>query len=206
MDIKEVREYTKVYVESLVYDTIFYDEIYKQKQLNRIENAENLSRFVSAIEKGNRFDYLNFLNRCSVITDKECANEVYNIWTMQEQFFGCGMAKIRMIKFMKLANKNIIFPAEIEQLTDNDMIPIYRGTSVNNYRGLSWTLEQKKAEWFAKRFPIGDSKRYVFDGKIRKKDIIAFFNDRNEKEVVCDYRKIKDIHCKEVNMDEIISY
>ena len=33
---------------------------------------------------------------------------------------------------------------------------------------------------------------------MEKQDIIEFFDSRNEEEVVCDYRKIKDIRCEEI--------
>ena len=69
---------------------------------------------------------------------------------------------------------------------------------VNNYRGLSWTIDKSVAEWFARRFGHDGDKCYVFTGTINKKDIFALFSSRNEKEVVCDYRKIKNIQCEEI--------
>ena len=37
---------------------------------------------------------------------------------------------------------------------------------------------------------------------IKKKDIIAFFDSRNEDEIVCDYRKVKDIQCEEIVLEK----
>ena len=106
---------------------------------------------------------------------------------------------------MKIADKEISLPDSIEQLSDDDMVTIYRGVRVNNYKGLSWTIDKQRAEWFAKRFGINGEKGYVFTGLIKKKDIIAFFDSRNEEEVVCDYRKIKDIQCEEIILSSVES-
>ena len=205
MDFERVKEYTKIYIDSLLYNTPFRDEAYRQDQLAKIDDAKNLFQCIHIINKGNRFDYLNFLHKYEVITDQECADMVYSIWTMQERFYECGMAKTKLIRFMKIADKEISLPDSIEQLSDDDMVTIYRGVRVNNYKGLSWTIDKQRAEWFAKRFGINGEKGYVFAGLIKKKDIIAFFDSRNEEEVVCDYRKIKDIQCEEIILSSVES-
>ena len=101
-----------------------------------------------------------------------------------------------------MAGKEISLPDNLEQLSDDDMITVYRGVRVNNYKGLSWTTDKQCAEWFAKRFGISEEKSYVFTGQIKKKDIIAFFDNRNEEEIVCDYRKVKDIRCEEIILEK----
>ncbi|MBR5596647.1 MAG: hypothetical protein IKW30_04480 [Lachnospiraceae bacterium] len=198
MNIENLKEYTKIYIDSLLYSTPFRDEAYRQEQLTKIEDAKNLFLCMYIINKGNRFDYLNFLHKYKVITDQECADAVYNIWTTQERFHDCGMTKTKLIKFMKMADKEISLPDNIELLSDNDMVTIYRGVRINDYKGLSWTVDKQRAEWFAKRFGINGENGYVFTGQIKKKDIIAFFDSRNEVEIVCDYRKVKDIQCEEI--------
>lgn len=198
MDIETIKEYTSFYVDSLKYDNAFYDEIYRNRQTDRIANAEKLEQCLNAVNKGNRFDFLNFLHKYGVITDQECADMVYSIWTMQERFYNCGMAKTKMIKFMKMAEKTLVLPEDIAKLPDDSMITIYRGVKENDYKGLSWTIDRNIAEWFAKRFSYNVNKVYLFSGQLKKRDIIAFFDCRNENEVVCDYRKIKDVQCEEI--------
>ena len=153
---------------------------------------------MNVINKGNRFDFLNFLYKYNVITDQECADTLYSIWTMQERFYDCGMAKTKMIKFMKMAEKSLVLPDDIDKLSDDSVITIYRGVKENDYKGLSWTIDKNTAIWFAKRFSNGDC--YVFTGQLKKKDIIAYFNNRDEAEIVCDYRKIKHISCEKVQL------
>lgn len=198
MDIKRIRNASYIYISSLEYDGSCYEENEKQTRLERINKADRFSQCLNAINKGNRFDYLNWLHKQCLITDQECANAVYSIWTMQENFYRCSMSKEKLIKMMKIAEKSPLFQSDIDDLSDEDTITIYRGVKVNNYRGLSWTVDKSVAEWFARRFRHNGDKCYVFTGIINKRNILALFTSRNEKEVVCDYRKIKNILCEEI--------
>lgn len=198
MDIEKIKSVSCIYISSLEYDSFYYEKDEKQRRLGWIEKADRFSQCLSAINKGNRFDYLDWLHKNGLITDQECADAVYSIWTMQERFYRCGMSKAKMIKFMKIAEKSPLVQSDIDDLSDEKTVTIYRGAKVNNYRGLSWTVDKSVAEWFARRFRHDGDKCYVFTGIINKKDILTLFNSRNEKEVVCDYRKIKNIQCEEI--------
>lgn len=198
MDIERIKNASYIYISSLEYDGSYYQEDEKQTRLERINKADTLSQCLCSINKGNRFDYLNWLHKGNLITDQECADKVYSIWTMQENFYRCGMSKEKLIKMMKLAEKSPLLQSNIDDLSDNNTVTIYRGVKVNNYRGLSWTIDKSVAEWFARRFRHNGDKCYVFVGSINKKDILALFSSRNEKEVVCDYRKIKNVQCEEI--------
>ena len=193
-----IKEYTKMYLSYLPCDNFLYDEEDRQRRFERLSKAEKLSHCVSAINKGNRFAYLDYLYKLGAITDQECADMVYDIWTMQERFHDCGMCKTKLIKFMKLATKSPLLQSDIDDLSPDDMVTIYRGVGVNSHKGLSWTTDKGVAEWFAKRFKTDGDKGYVFTGRVHKKDIIVLFNSRNEQEVVCDYRKVKDMQCEEI--------
>lgn len=198
MDIEDIKYSTYLYVSCLDFDSFIYGEDEKQRRIERIVRCENFFQCMDTVNRGNRFDYLKYLHKEKLLTDQECANIVYSIWTMQERFHRCGMPKIKLIKFMKMAEKSPLFQSDIDELSDGNTVTVYRGVRVNNYRGLSWTTDKKVAEWFARRFGTNGHKCYVFTGTIKKKDIIGLFDSRNEKEVVCDYRKIKDIQCEEI--------
>lgn len=59
---------------------------------------------------------------------------------------------------------------------------VYRGTKKeNDYDALSWTLDYEKAEWFANRF---GTKGKVISKKVKRKDVLAFFNDEDESEII----------------------
>lgn len=74
-----------------------------------------------------------------------------------------------------------------------DSVTVYRGvTSYNakNIKALSWTLDRDTAEWFAHRF---GEEGTVYEAQISKEHILAFFNGRNESEVVVDPKYLEQI-------------
>jgi hypothetical protein len=59
---------------------------------------------------------------------------------------------------------------------------VWRGTGhADVVDGLSWTLDRNKAIWFAGRF---SKSRYLAEGTVKKKDVVAYFARRNEQEIV----------------------
>jgi len=75
----------------------------------------------------------------------------------------------------------------------DDPVTVYRGvTSYNakSVKALSWTLNRETAEWFAHRFGENGT---VYEAQIPKSHIYAFFNGRNESEVIVDPKYLTDI-------------
>ena len=80
---------------------------------------------------------------------------------------------------------------ELEEM--DEVITIYRGvTSFNakKIRSLSWTTEYKTADWFAHRFEEDGA---VYEAQIKKAHIFAYFDRRNESEVIVDPKYLQDI-------------
>ena len=74
-----------------------------------------------------------------------------------------------------------------------DPVTVYRGvTSYNakHIRRMSWTLDRKTAEWFAHRFRENGT---VYQARIPKDSVYAFFNGRNEAEIIVDPEFLTDI-------------
>lgn len=132
MEIEKIKNASCIYISSLEYDSFYYERDDKQRRLNWIKNADRFSQCLNAINKGNRFDYLNWLHKEGLITDQECADAVYSIWTVQERFYRCGMSKEKMLKFMKIAEKSPLVQSDIDDLSNSDVVTIYRGLKVNN--------------------------------------------------------------------------
>lgn len=71
-----------------------------------------------------------------------------------------------------------------------DRFTLYRGVAVGRkWNGISWTIDLDTAKWFANRFNEGKQKGYVLQAEISKKDVLAYFSRRNEKEIVCKPKK-----------------
>ena len=100
-----------------------------------------------------------------------------------------------LLKMFKDADPKFLMDGEEqEQLGQlDDTVTVYRGvTSYNaeNIKALSWTLEQKTAEWFAHRFGEDGT---VYEAQIPKQYIYALFNGRGESEVIVDPKHLTDI-------------
>ncbi len=103
------------------------------------------------------------------------------------------------ISWFKHADKRTIMNDEDYEYYCNlpDEVEIYRGVAVGRaeQKGLSWTANYDTAEWFAKRYDDDRVNKhgYILKAKIRKEDVLAYFNTRDEDELVCNSSKIYGI-------------
>jgi hypothetical protein len=75
-----------------------------------------------------------------------------------------------------------------------NQIIVWRGTRYKkSVRGMSWTLDQSKAIWFARRFEARRPKPLLVRGCVAKADVLAYFSDRSESEIVSTRVKIEDV-------------
>jgi len=68
-------------------------------------------------------------------------------------------------------------------------IDIFRGYYGEQYQeGISWTISYETAQWFAKRFAGDDATKepLVAEAVCNKKDVLAYFNERDESEIIVD--------------------
>ena len=106
-----------------------------------------------------------------------------------------NFAKRNLVAMFKRADKSVLMDSEEREQFDSfeDTVTIYRGvTSYNakNIKALSWTTDYQTADWFAHRF---DEDGTVYEAQISKEHILAFFNGRNESEVIVDPKYLMDI-------------
>lgn len=90
-----------------------------------------------------------------------------------------------------------------EGLRHADYITVYRAgeeeLSKAQYR-LSWTTSKEQAFFFLNEY-IGAHAKYLYEAKICPCDVIAYCDDRSEKEIL-QYRKVYDIHIIEIAKKE----
>lgn len=80
-------------------------------------------------------------------------------------------------------------PTNIDFLDDE--FTVYRGLMRNaSYKALSWTLDRNVAKWFSNRF---NNEGKIYKATCKKKDVLAYVPNRNEKEIVVDWRKLINI-------------
>lgn len=119
------------------------------------------------------------------------------VWTDVENPNQDANVKIpQWIRFFKKADKSLIMePDDLEyynNLPDDELITVYRGVGKGREpMGLSWTDAIDVAKWFAKRWNNPDA--YLLKGQVYKKDIFAYFNTRNEHELLTNVKKVINI-------------
>ncbi len=113
----------------------------------------------------------------------------------------CSVAEI--VRWFKSADKHILMTEEEYKIYENlpDNVMVFRGVGKkSNPYGISWTFDRDVAQWFSERFKVTDKKgekEYIEKATIDKKYILAYFNGRDEQEVIVDIYKIKPFIIKE---------
>ena len=176
-------------------DTEKYNEYLCTFAKKVIEPCESISELVCLIRKSYRLSYLLYLREEKIITKKECGNLLAENWTLIENLsVDVNVGKSTVLSWIKAADKEKLMDEQELKKYQNfpDVLTIYRGCRVAEaVKGMSWTLSESKARWFAKRFDRGGG--VTFRACINKKDIVCYLADRGEQEVVVDYRKIFDV-------------
>jgi hypothetical protein len=84
-----------------------------------------------------------------------------------------------------------------EAIGDDGFVTIYRGQQKESTpieKAYSWTLDDSVAHWFAKRFSsLHDGGSVVYRAKVKPEDIIAYIDNRNEKEVLVFFETLRDV-------------
>jgi hypothetical protein len=167
-----------------------YNEQLKHKKA-RIVEARTTKNWISYIMLHERPYRINALTEIQSEIEKdqqywELLRDVLmdseNLW----QFRGW----IRSLLSMREGRHHLMTFEEQDFLSKLDeKVVVYRGCCPKNRRGLSWTLDQQKAEWFAKRFNTKNPTLLI--GECKKNDIIAYFEGRNESEIIIYPEKVK---------------
>ena len=135
------------------------------------------------------------------LSDKDYADILSNSWVMTENpNLDPNFSKKKLLALFQRADPCMLMDeneyAKFKNL--NDTVTIYRGvTSYNakNVKALSWTLEEKVAEWFAHRY---GEEGTMYKAQISKEYIYAYFDGRSEAEVIVDPKHLQNITQKHV--------
>ena len=124
-------------------------------------------------------DYLSMKDFCEIFGE---------YWTIAENPNMDINVPISMsAKWFKEADKKLLLTKDEYDIYNSlpEIFTIYRGVGVNrSEKGLSWTRNYDKANWFAHRFDNENNIGYILKAEIKKNEVLAFFNRRNEEEVV----------------------
>ena len=174
-----------------------------------IREKENFDKLVSQWEgfidktdkvlglfMGIRKPYMLFLFYVSenYLSEKDYADMLSFVWVDSENPNGDVNVPIsQSAEFFKKANKKYLMePEDYEHYVNlPDEFTVYRGVAKGRVKdGLSWTENLEKARWFANRW---QSNGYIQKATVNKKDVLAYFNTRDEDEIVVSPKDLQNI-------------
>lgn len=155
-----------------------------RKWINHIKDASGVLMRVNTPYLLTVFQYIY-----PFLDDNDFAYLLRECWTRTERpSSDCNVKIADFIRFFKKADKKMLMEEtdylKFQEL--EDMVTVYRGVS-GDYasRGISYTLDLDKAEYFATRWRDEGS---IYTMQVPKKKILAYFDGRCESEVVVDIR------------------
>lgn len=139
---------------------------------------------------------MTWFNYCNhYLNEEDYGKYLRDSWTMEENpNQDVNVSRRRAIQLFKKAKKKHLMNEEEYKYYDAlpEKLTVWRGVSPGRERlGLSWTDNRETAEWFRKRFERDGKKGYLLEAEIGKAEVLAYFNGRNENEIVVDVFKIK---------------
>lgn len=139
---------------------------------------------------------LTFMKFCGeFLSEKDFAELLADAWVTEENpNMDVNVSQGEALKMFRKAPKEYLM--QPEELAYYQALPeeldVYRGVAVGRkYLGLSWTDDVEKARWFMHRFDTDEKKGRLLKAHVRKDKVIAYFNSRNEKELVLDIYKCR---------------
>lgn len=131
------------------------------------------------------------------LSAKDLPAMVRTVWQNTEDVnAGTNISRSDFVRLFKECDKEAIMgKEEIERYNAlPDLVTIYRGVAsgkAKSAKSLSWTTDRAIAEKFAYQRAPGKTGGKVFTAKVKKSDILAFFD--GEDEVIVDPRHLQDI-------------
>lgn len=162
--------------------------------VKQIEQARNAYHIYMMLNKPYALSFLSLAE--PHLSQKDFSEILADAWIRSENpNMDKNFVKKSLVDMFKKADKSILMDGEEKEKFDSfeDTVTVYRGvTSYNakNIKALSWSTDYQTAEWFAHRF---GEEGTVYEAQISKEHILAFFNGRNESEVIVDPKYLMSI-------------
>ena len=157
-----------------------------------INSSKSVGECFYHISKPNRLQIFEIISNMREFTEKDYNTILKNIWVTTE--FPHQMPIPKLVKLFRKANPKLMMTDDDISIYSNlpETVTIYRGLmdKKSKVRGLSWTTDFERAEWFANRFNRGGK---IMKADIKKQHIFMFTNDRSEKECVVNPKGLKNV-------------
>lgn len=158
----------------------------KKRELERAVHGQGWHTYVWLHERPHRFDAMMRVFNNYGIDELKRLDLIRSVWIDSENIWQ------HYDEWRELLSETdtqwLMFDNERERLRSlPDVVPIYRGALAEvNEDGLSYTLDQDRARWFARRFGNAHEgeEPIVIHAEVPRDKILALFETRNEDEVI----------------------
>ena len=161
------------------------DALRRKKQLlDTARNEENWHSYLFLHERPHRMDA--FMEVSEAMNDEDYWTNLASIWVDSENIWQAEILWTAALHSDRPGRDAMMEEDERQTFTQlPSEVEVFRGFCEDGReRGLSWTTDRKKAEWFAARLAVpGDMPRLAI-GRVEKDKIVACFDGRGENEVV----------------------
>lgn len=158
-----------------------YHYIARKKLVDQLFEQGEYRQMIWHYERPYRFEVFEAV--ASRLSDQEYWSLLAEVWTDTENAWQYRERWMKLYQ-SKRPMRHALMDAEESTKYDAlpDTVTIYRGCQQGiNENGLSWTLDKKKAQWFATRF---QKDGVVLERTVPKSQIIAYYAGRGEEEVI----------------------
>lgn len=163
-----------------------------------MKNKKMKKIFLNEFEKARKPDKLNILYLFKDYLDNKEFSITLSYWWIQTEFPN-QYPKYILLELFKKADKKIMMGENYQAyLNLPDLVRVYRGVQDCSIKGkmeikaFSWTTDINKARWFASRWEKDGSGK-LYSALIPKHFIFMFNNGREEKEIVLNPNKLRNI-------------
>ena len=179
--------------------TINQGYLHKKEAVAAARASGDWERFVFLHERPYRIDALE-----TVLFEEEVNDPdriwplIAGVWIDSENIWQCLDQWVDI--WNTEGHSHAVFMEDDEMATLNalpDTITVWRGVAHREaIEGMSWTVDKAKAEWFARRFAGGEGRTpLLVEGTVSKRDVLAYFSNRGESEIVA---LAEDVHVENV--------
>lgn len=166
-----------------------------QEQFKKeITSRKNVYSVFSLIRPAYRMTFFKDINQ--FLSNKDFAEMLALSWSSHG---GAEIPEPELETWFKKADKSYLMSKREQKIFSElpEQVAIYRGVSDPQYiYGFSWTLYKKVAFWYADNYENNNS--CVYECVIDRKDILCYFDARNEAEVLIIPSELAKYELKEI--------
>ena len=167
------------------------------KRFSEIVNTSNLPLVYNLWRSPWKLTFMKYCGQ--YLSEQDYAEYLADAWVAEENpNMDANVSRKEALQMFRKCKKEYLMTEDDYEYYKNlpDKVTLYRGVARGRVDlGLSWTDDKEKAIWFKDRW---SSNGKLLKVVAEKKDIIAYFNTRQEKECLLDvfkYKgKIKEVH------------